>query len=174
MRKFQYLLITLVVLLLLTGCTTFQAKEAGRAVAGLPGELLGRALEDAVDGHRQGDKERSTYYACFPPCVSTRDWDDRRAARKLEEEARRKREREVLHYKEEADSIVGALEEAERQSGQLQPESATTDYEKQEAERLQRREAILENQAEFDEFLRALEIAEEQNNDPRLTRITGE
>ena len=52
MRKFQYLLITLVVLSLLTGCTTFQAKEAGRAVAGLPGELLGRALEDAVDGHR--------------------------------------------------------------------------------------------------------------------------
>ena len=174
MRKFQYLLITLAALLLLTGCTTFQAKEAGRSVAALPGELVGRALEDALDGHRQEDKERRTYYACFPPCVSTSDRSGRRAARELEEKARRKQEREVRHYEEEANSIIDTLDEAERRSGQLQPGRALTDYEQQEEERLRRRDETLENWAEFDEFMQSLEIAEEKNNDPRLSKITGE
>ena len=84
-----------------------------------------------------------------------------------EEAARRRREREVLHYKKEADSIIDALDETERQSGQLQPESATTDYEQQEEERLLQRDDTLENQAEFDRFMRELETAEERNNDPR-------
>lgn len=83
-------------------------------------------------------------------------------------------EREVRHYKKEADSIIDALDEAERQSGQPQPESATTDYEQQEEERLRRRDETLEDWSEFDEFMQSLEIAEEKNNDPRLSRITGE
>ncbi len=171
MRKFQCLLVTLAALLLLTGCTTFQAKEAGRAVAG---GLLENVLEVALDGPVQGDKERRSYIACFPPCVVTSDWDDRRAARELEEKARRKQERQVRHYEEEANSIIDALDEAERRSGQLQPDRALTDYEQQEEERLRRRDETLENWAEFDEFMQSLEIAEEKNNDPRLSKITGE
>ena len=73
----------------------------------------------------------------------------------------------MRHYKKEADSIIDAIEETERQSGQLQPESTITDYEQQEEERLLRRAKTLQNQAEFDRFMRELETAEERNNDPR-------
>lgn len=179
MRKIQYLLITLAALLLLTGCTTFQAKEAGRGIAG---GLFEMVTDIATDGPERRAKRRQRWEdnpanrwdSCLPPCEITTDWQDRRAAAEREEAARRKREREVRHYKEEADSIIDALEEAERRSGQLQPESATTDYEQQEEERLLQRDETLENGAEFDTFMQELETVEEKNNDPRLSRITGE
>ena len=175
MRKIQYLLITLAALLLLTGCTTFQAKEASRAVAG---SLFGMVMDIATDGperrledrRRWEDNPANRWETCLPPCEIITERQDLRAAAEaaeLEEAARRKREREVLHYKKEADSIIDALDETERQSGQLQPESATTDYEQQEEERLLQRDDTLENQAEFDRFIRELETAEERNNDPR-------
>jgi len=179
MRKIQYLLIALAALLLLTGCTTFQAKEAGRGIAG---GLFDMVLDIATDGperrleerRRWEDNPANRWDACLPPCEITTDWQDHRAAAEREEEARRKRERETRHYEEEVNSIIDALDEAERQSGQLQPESATADYEQQEEERLLQRDETPENQADFDDFMRALEIAEEQSNDPRLARITGE
>ena len=182
MRKIRYLLIMLAALLLLSGCTTFQAKEAGRGIAG---SLFGMVMDIATDGPERRAEERKRWEdnpanrwdACLPPCEIITERQDRRAAAdaaELEEAVRRKHEREVRHYKKEADSIIDALEEAERQSGQLQPESATTDYEQQEEERLLQRDETLENWAEFDEFMRELETAEERNNDPRLTRITGE
>lgn len=172
MYKIRHLLGTLAILLLLTGCTTFQAAEARRAIAG---GLFEMALDIATDGPERRLEERRRWEdnpayrweSCLPPCEVTTDAKDRQAAAEREEAARRKREREVRHYKKEADSIIDALDEAERQSGQLQPESATTDYEQQEEERLRRRDETLENQAEFDRFMRELETAEVRNNDPR-------
>mgnify|MGYP001818747915 FL=1 len=179
MRQIGVFLATLAALSLLTGCTTFQAAEARRAVAL---GLFEMALDIATDGperrleerRRWEDNPANRWDSCLPPCEITTDAEDRQAAAEREEAARRKREREVRHYKKEADSIIDALDEAERQSGQFQPESATTDYEQQEEERLLKRDETLENQAEFDEFMRELETAEERNNDPRLSRITGE
>lgn len=157
MRKIQYLLITLAVLLLLTGCTTFQAAEARRAVTV---GLFESVLEGAIDELLPVEKSAHRQYK-----------DD---IKERAEDARRKQEREVRHYEKEANSMLDALDEAERRSGQLQPYRALTDYEQQEEERLRRREETLESWAEFDEVMRELETAEEQNNDPRLTRITGE
>ena len=172
MYRTQYLLGTLAILLLLAGCTTFQAAEARRAIAG---GLFEMALDIATDGHERRLEERrrwkdnpaNRWESCLPPCEITTDAKDRQAAAEREEAARRKREREVRHYKKEADSIIDALDEAERQSGQLQPESVTTDYEQREEERLLRRAKILQDQAGFEEFMRELETAEERNNDPR-------
>jgi len=182
MPRSATLLATLAALSLLAGCTTFQAAEARRAIAG---GLFEMALDIATDGperrleerRRWEDNPANRWESCPPPCEITTDRQDRRAAAEaaeLEEAERRKREREVRHYKKEADSIIDALDEAEQQSGQLQPESATTDYEQREEERLRRRDETLENWAEFDEFMQSLEIAEEKNNDPRLSKITGE
>ena len=176
MRKIQYLLITIAALLLSTGCTSFQAKEAGRGIAG---GLFEMALDIALDGPERRARERqrwednpaNRWSVCPSPCDIGYDQPTKA---ELEEEARRTRERETRHYQEEVNSIIDALEEAEQRSGELEPESATTDYEQQEEERLLQREETLQDQAEFDEFMRELETAEEQNNDPRLTRITGE
>ncbi|RZV38219.1 MAG: hypothetical protein EX272_03335 [Chromatiales bacterium] len=169
----------LLALVLLTGCTTSQVKEASGAVAG---GLFEMALDIALDGPERRAKQRrrwednpaNRWDACLPPCEITTDWQDRRAAAEREEEARRKQEREAREYEGQVNAIIDSLAEAERRSGQLQPEPALTDYEQQELERLQRRDEILEDWAEFDEFMQALETAEEQNNDPRLAEITGE
>jgi len=157
MRKFQYLLIMLTALLISTGCTSFQAAEARRAATV---GLLESVLDDAVDELLPVEKSAHRQYI-----------DD---IKEREREARRKQEREVRHYEEEANWMLDALEEAERRSGRLQPETATTDFEQQELERLQQREETLEHWAEFDEFMQSLETAEAQNNDPRLAEITSE
>jgi len=169
----------LLALVLLTGCTSFQAKEARRAIAG---GLFEMALDIATDGperrleerRRWEDNPANRWDSCFPPCEITTDVRDLREAAEREEDARRTREREVRHYEEEANWMLDALDEAEQRSGQLQPESATTDYEQQEEQRLQQRDETLEHWAEFDEFMQSLEIAEEKNNDPRLGKITGQ
>ena len=148
----------------------------------MAGGLFGMALDIALDGPERRAKYRRSWEdnpanrwdSCLPPCEITTDLKDRLAAADHEEEARRKREKEAREYKKEVDSILDALDEAEQRSGQLQPESATTDYEQQEEDRLQQRDETLEHWAEFDEFMRSLETAEAQNNDPRLARITGE
>ena len=140
------------------------------------------ALDIATDGPERRARERQRWEdnpanrwdSCLPPCEITTDWQDRLAAAEREEEARRKQLKEAADYEAGVNEVIRALEAAERRSGQLQPESALTDYEQQEAERLQRREEALEDWSEFDEFMQALETAEEQNSDPRLSRITGE
>ena len=169
----------LLALVLLTGCTSFQAKEARREIAG---GLFEMVLDIATDGPERRQEERrrwednpaNRWDYCFPPCQITTDGRDLREAAEREEAARRKQEREVRHYEEEANWMLDGLEEAEQRSGQLRPEPALTDYEQQEQERLQRRDETLENWAEFDAFMQQLETAEEKNNDPRLSKITGE
>ena len=158
MRRFQHLLVTLAALLLLTGCTSFQAKEARRALAYSFFEVAIDAATEGLDRHREEPQGDSAAL---------------REAAEREEDARRKGEREMRHYEEEANRMLDGLEEAERRSGQLQPESAVTDYERLEAERLRRRDETLENWAEFDAFMQELETAEEKNSDPRLSLITG-
>lgn len=179
MRRIEYLLTTLAALLLLTGCTSFQAKEAGRGIAG---GLFEMVLDIATDGPERRLRERrrwednpaNRWDSCLPPCEITTDWQDRRAAAEREEEARRKRERETRHYQEEVNSIIDALDEAEQLSGELQPESATTDYEQQEEDHLLQHDETVENREVFDAFMQDLETAEEKNNDPRLSRISDE
>ncbi len=149
MYRIQHLLGTLAILLLLTGCTSFQAKEARRSIA------VG-FFEAVLDGVADKIPENISAHQQYLNDV-----------REREEEARRKQEREKRHYEEEANSIIDAIEETERQSGQLQSESPITDYERREEERLSRRFETLENQVEFDRFMRELETAEERNNDPR-------
>ena len=140
------------------------------------------ALDIATDGpqrrarelKRWEDNPANRWDSCLPPCEITTDLQDRLAAAEREEEAQRKLRKEAAQYEAEVNEIMRALEAAEQRSGQLQPESAVTDFERQEAERLQRRKEALADWAEFDEFMRALETAEEQNSDPRLSRISGE
>ena len=149
MCKIQHLLGTLAILLLLTGCTSFQAKEVRRSIAvgffEAALDVVADEIPSNISAHQQYVND----------------------VREREEDARRKQEREKRHYDEEANSILDAIEETERQSGQLQPESTITDYERREEERLSRRFETLENQAEFDRFMRELETAEERNNDSR-------
>jgi hypothetical protein len=182
MRRTTTLLATLAVLSQLTGCTSFQAKEAGRGIAG---SLFGMVMDIATDGperrleerRRWEDNPANRWETCLPPCEIITERQDRRAAAEaaeLEEKAQRKREREVLHYKKEADAIIDAIDESEWQSGQLQPESATTDYEQQEEERLLQRDKTLEHQAEFDAFMRNLEKAEQQSDDPPSITTTSQ
>ena len=179
MRHTGRLLAALLALSLLTGCSTSQVKKASGVVAG---GLFEMALDIATDGPERRARERQRWEdnpanrwdSCLPPCEITTDWQDRLAAAEREEEARRKQLKEAADYEAGVNEVIRALEAAERRSGQLQPESALTDYEQQEAERLQRREEALEDWSEFDEFMQALETAEEQNSDPRLSRITGE
>ena len=174
----RYLAI-LISLVLLSGCTSFQAKEARRSIAG---GLFEMALDIATDGPERRQEERrrwednpaNRWDACLPPCEITSDLQDRADALEREEDARRKREREVRHYEDEANWMLDALEETEQRSGQSLPESASTDHDKQDLEREQQREEALRNQAEFDEFMLALETAEGHNSDPRLNKITGE
>jgi hypothetical protein len=154
MYKIQHLLGTLAILLLLTSCTSFQAKEIRRSFG------VGSIAEGFVDAVLEGVADK------IPGEISAKQQYLNDVAER-EENARRKQEREKRHYAEEANSIMDAIEETERQSGQLQPESTITDYERQEEERRSRRFETLENQAEFDRFMRELETAEEQNNDPR-------
>lgn len=157
MRKFQHLVVTLAVLLLLTGCTSFQLKEARRAVAVGFVDLVVDAANDGLERHigePQGDSAAL------------------REAAEREEEKRRKREREMRHYEEEATAMMDAIEQAEPRSGGLQPEPALTDYELQEMERLHRREKALEQQAEFDAFMEALEAAEQQSGEPLSATTT--
>ena len=97
MRKFQYLLITLAALLLSTGCTTFQAAEARRAVTV---GLFESVLEGAIDELLPVEKSAHRQYK-----------DD---IKERAEDARRKQEREVRHYEKEANSMLDALDEAER------------------------------------------------------------
>lgn len=153
----RYLAI-LISLVLLTGCTSFQAKEARRAIAVGFFEMAVDAASDGLDRHREEPKGDSAVL---------------REAAEREEEERRKRERETRHYAEEATAMMDAIEQAELRSGQSLPESASTDYDQQDLEREQQREEVLRNQAEFDEFMQELETAEEKNNDPRLDRISG-
>jgi hypothetical protein len=149
MYRIQQLLGTLAILLLLTGCTSFQAKEARRSIGVGLFELVLDGVADKIPKNISAHQQHLNDVA------------------EREEEARRKQEREKRHYAEEANSIIDAIEEAERQSGQLQPESTITDYERREEEGLSRPYETLENQAEFDRFMRELESAEERYNDPR-------
>ncbi len=159
MRKLLHLIVALAVLLLLTGCTSFQAKEARRAIAVGFVDMAIDAATEGLDRHREGPQGDSAVL---------------REAAEREEEARRKRERETRHYEEEAAAIMDSIEQAELRTGELQPEPAVTDFELEAMERLQHREKVLEHQTEFDEFMQELETAEEKNNDPRLSRISGE
>ena len=159
MRRFQHLLVTLAALLLLTGCTSFQAKEARRALAYSFFEVAIDAATEGLDRHREEPQGDSAAL---------------REAAEREEDARRKGEREMRHYEEEAAAMLDAIEQAELRSGALQPEPALTDFELEAMERLQQRQKVLEHQAEFDEFMQSLKTAEEKNNDPRLSKITGE
>ena len=140
----RYLAI-LISLVLLTGCTSFQAKEARRAIAVGFFEMAVDAASDGLDRHREEPKGDSAVL---------------REAAEREEEERRKRERETRHYAEEATAMMDAIEQAELRSGQSLPESASTDYDQQDLEREQQREEVLRNQAEFDEFMQELETAE--------------
>ena len=150
MYRIQHLLGTLTILLLLTGCTSFQAKEARRSIAmGL--------FETVWDGATDGLPFEKSAHSQYLHDIAER-----------KEEARRKQEREDRHYAEEAESIMDAIDQAERQSGQRQPESIITDYERRQEERLSRRFETLEDQAEFDRFIRELETAVERNKDPRF------
>ena len=179
MRRIGLLLAILAFLSLSTGCTSTQVKEASGAIAG---GLFEMALDIALDGPERRAKERKRWEdnpanrwdSCLPPCEITTDWQDRLAAAEREEEARRKRLKEAAEYEAGVNEVIRALEAAEQRSGQLQPESAVTDYEQQEAERLQRRDEALENQAEFDEFMRALEEAEQQPDDPPTAMMTNQ
>jgi hypothetical protein len=157
MRKIPYLLITLAALLLLTGCTTFQAAEARRwATVGLLEAVLDGAVDELLPYERSALAQQ------------------RHDAAEREREERRKREREKRHYDEEAAWMLDSIDEAEQRPDLVQSKSATTDYEQQEEERRVQREKALENQPEFDEFMRELDAAEEKNDDPRLARISGE
>ena len=146
-------------LVLLTGCTSFQAKEARRAIADSFFEMAIDAATEGLDRHREEPQGDSAAL---------------REAAEREEDARRKGEREMRHYEEEAAAMLDAIEQAELRSGALQPEPALTDFELEAMERLQQRQKVLEHQAEFDEFMQSLKTAEEKNNDPRLSKITGE
>ena len=149
----------LLALVLLTGCTSFQAKEARRAIADSFFEMAIDAATEGLDRHREEPQGDSAAL---------------REAAEREEDARRKGEREMRHYEEEAAAMLDAIEQAELRSGALQPEPALTDFELEAMERLQQRQKVLEHQAEFDEFMQSLKTAEEKNNDPRLSKITGE
>lgn len=142
MHRRHHLPGTLAVLLLLTGCTSFQAKEARRSIAI---GFFEAVLEGATDEIPRDVSAHQQYINDI---------------REREEDARRKQEREERHYAEEANSIVDAIEETRRQSGQLRSESTITEYERREEERRARRFERLENQAEFDRFMRELETAE--------------
>lgn len=141
MRQIRVLLATLAALSLLTGCTTFQAKEAGRAVAG---GLFEMALDIATDGperrleerRRWEDNPANRWSACLSPCDIGRD---RPTQAELEEEARRKRLAEAEQYEAEVDEIMQTLvdqaefdefmeelEAAEQHSGDP-PSTSTTD-----------------------------------------------
>lgn len=139
---------TLAILLLLTGCTSFQVKEAGRSIAvGL--------FEEILDGATDGIPYEVSAHSQYIKDVAKR-----------EEDARQKQEREKRHYEEEANSILDALDQAE---------STITDYERRDEEGPSRRDETFKNKAEFDRFMRELETAEERNNDPRfgVSPITG-
>jgi hypothetical protein len=178
MRKIPYLLITLAALVLSSGCTSFQAKEAGRGIAG---GLFEMVLDIATDGperrleerRRWEDNPANRWETCLPPCEIPSERQVIRAtaeAAELEEAARRKQERETRHYEKEVNSIIDALDEAEQRPGELEPESATTDYEQQEEERLLKREETLEDTARFDAFMQDLEDAEQESGDPSLLK----
>ena len=95
MRQIGVFLATLAALSLLTGCTTFQAAEARRAVAL---GLFEMALDIAADGPERRLEERRRWEdnpayrweSCLPPCEITTDAKDRQAAAEREESARRK------------------------------------------------------------------------------------
>ncbi len=148
MYRLQQLLGTLAILLLLSGCSSFQAKEARRSIAV---GLFEAVVDNATDGIPYEKSAHSQYL---------RDIAER------EEDARRRQERENRHYAEEARSMFDAFDQAERLPGQGQLVSTPAAYKRRQEEQLSRRSETLENQAEFDSFMHELQAAAELNNNP--------
>lgn len=176
MRHSGKILAAVVALSLLTGCTSFQAKEARRSVVH---GFFGMVMDVATGESKRRKKERKR---CLDNpanrwggCPSS--WHanyDRPTQAEREEEARLKSLREDAHYKAEADEIMQALDDAKQRSGRPPVDIPTRDYEREGFEREERRKEALNNQAEFDEFMEELETAEQPPDDPPLESTFSE